>query len=311
MLTIGKNLPFTMPCSFSNAKCRQEINESAGPMHFEFGGGDRHHSHGQILRVCLDVCHVHVSPEENGVLLHFLVLFVLRLDLAQVVAHLTDNSEFDFAVIRTVRLRQVLAKLLKSMFDQSVSDTLMVFIGFRCWIAQKVGWNYFGFLNCSIFQLQKLRAIVAVFVCLATTDKVCEESEPRFFLQIGEVLIVLNQYLILFLSPLVLICWLKIILLSSLLVVILKTKDGLLVAEDYILVVGATELELALSVRLFVDQAGSAHTQWVVIEDLVLDLFGLEAEEGLEKEHGVVLLQSDEFTNDDHDHGAELLKWDL
>ena len=91
----------------------------------------------------------------------------------------------------------------------------------------------------------------------------------------------------------------------------LKPKDGLFVAKDYILVVGSTELELALPVRLLVDESRAGHAQRVIVQNLILDVFRLEAEKGLEKEHGVVLLECDEFANDRHDHGAELLEGDL
>ena len=70
-------------------------------MHLEFARGEWDDTHRQIFRVCLDVRHVHVFTEKDGVFFHSFVLFVLRLDLAKIVAHLAHNSEFNLAIICT------------------------------------------------------------------------------------------------------------------------------------------------------------------------------------------------------------------
>ena len=104
-------------------------------------------------------------------------------------------------------------------------------------------------------------------------------------------MIVLDQNLILFLRPLVLVG--DYVLLCTLaigVIVTLEAKHGLFVAKDDILVIGAIEQTVPLPVRLLINEACPHYIERVVVENLILDVLRLEAEHGLQQEHWVVLL---------------------
>ena len=78
-------------------------------------------------------------------------------------------------------------------------------------------------------------------------------------------------------------------------------EQSLLILENDILVVSAVKLPLTISIFLLVNKARSRYTQRIIAKYLVLYLFGLESVHGLKKQHRVVSLKLNEFT-DDHSH---------
>ena len=132
--------------------------------------------------------------------------------------------------------------------------------------AKQVRGDLFSLGHCAFLELEQLCSIVAVFVCLATANKLSEEGESRFLLQACEVLVVFDEDVVLLPCPLLLVNNLFIIDLF------IGSKHNLLFAEDNIVIVGTVNLAILLLVRLFVDEAHALHTQRIVAQDLVFYL---------------------------------------
>ena len=126
-------------------------------------------------------------------------------------------------------------------------------------------------------------------------------------------MIVLDQNLILFLRPLILICdymsFCATLTISF--VITLDAKHSLLIAKDNILIVGAVEQAIPLPVRLFVNEARSCDAKRVIIQDLILNILRLKAEHRLQEKHWIVLLQSHKFSDNRDDNRLQLLEGNL
>ena len=120
-------------------------------------------------------------------------------------------------------------------------------------VGKEVGRNFFCSLNSTVFQFQKLSSIITVFVCLSTTNKFCKEGETGLLLKVGKVLIVLDQDLVLFLCPLVLVY--DVLVGTTFLISFLpvNSKDCLLVTEDDVVVVGTVVEKFTLSVVFLIE----------------------------------------------------------
>ena len=207
----------------------------------------------------------------------------------EVITHGTYLGKLDFAIIA---FSQVLHKRVQRLLYESILQALVFSL-----LTEHIVWDFFCFSHRTILQLEQLGPIVTILVSFATCNKLSKECEPRLLLERCEVLIVLNQDLILFLSPLILVD--DVLFFFG--IFVSHCKLNLLVLEHDILVVGAIHLTIAITIFFFVDETRSGLAHWIVAQNLILDFFSLESEHGLEEQHRIVSLKLDKFT-DNYSH---------
>ena len=109
---------------FANAKRPKEVDKGTILKHLEFVLCHWNYSHREILQLLVvDVCHLELSPEENCLFTHLLVLFVLNLDFMEVITHGLYLGKLNFAIIA---LRQVFHERVQRLLHESILQALVL-----------------------------------------------------------------------------------------------------------------------------------------------------------------------------------------
>jgi len=174
-MTKKNYLPFAWLRWLSDAKSGQKGYKWSRSEHLEFLLGHRYNSHGEIIAVP-NICHIKTPAKQNCVFLSPFVLFVILLDLLQIVAH-SLHARVGYLVV--ISFSEVLDQLSKCVSDESLFDRLM---GAGSLLTKQVGRDFLGLFHWTLLQLQQLGSVVAVFVCLIATNKLRQECEARLLL---------------------------------------------------------------------------------------------------------------------------------